>query len=73
MKFTIELEDENPLYELIDSMFVSMLVRELKSTQEFLDYEGRKHPDDVKTWKKNIKALKILIEYYGGNDGFKSN
>jgi hypothetical protein len=66
MKFTIELEDENPLYELMDSMFASMLVRELKNTQEFLDNDGWKHPDDVETWKKNVKALKVLVEYYGG-------
>ena len=66
MKFTIELEDENPLYELMDNMFASMLARELKDTQEFLDNDGWKHPDDVKTWKKNVKALKVLVEYYGG-------
>ncbi len=73
MKFTIELEDENPLYELMDSIFVSMLNRELKSTQEFLDNDGWKHPDDVKVWKKNIKALKVLIKYYGGDNGADSN
>lgn len=67
MKFTIELEDENPLYELMDSMFVSMLERELKSTKEFLNYDGWKHPDDVKTWKKQVKALKYLLTIYGGN------
>ena len=66
MKFTIELEDENPLYEFMDNMFVSMLNRELKNTQEFLDNDGWMHPDDVKTWKKNVKALKVLVEYYGG-------
>ena len=68
MKFTIELEDENPLYELIDSMFVSMLKRELINTQEFLDNDGWKHPDDVKAWKKKVKALKVLVEYYGGSN-----
>lgn len=73
MKFTIELEDENPLYELMDSMFVSMLERELKSTQEFLNYDGWKHPDDVKTWKKQVKALKYLLTIYGGNYGFENN
>ena len=66
MKFTIELEDENPLYEFMDNMFVSMLNRELKNTQEFLDNDGWMHPDDVKTWKKNVKALKVLLKYYGG-------
>ena len=73
MKFTVELEDESPLYELMDSMFVSMLERELKSTQEFLNYDGWKHPDDVKTWKKQIKALKYLLTIYGGNYGFENN
>ena len=73
MKFTIELEDENPLYEFMDNMFVSMLNRELKSTQEFLDNDGWKHPDDVKAWKKNLKALKVLIKYYGGDNGADSN
>lgn len=68
MKFTIELEDENPLYELMDSMFVSMLVSKLKSTQEDLNYDGWKHPEDIKTWKKEIKALKYLLTIYGGND-----
>jgi hypothetical protein len=67
MKFTIELEDESPLYELMDSMFVSMLERELKTTQEFLNYDGWKHPDDVKTWKTQVKALKYLLIIYGGN------
>jgi hypothetical protein len=73
MKFTVELEDESPLYELMDSMFVSMLERELKSTQEFLNYDGWKHPDDVKTWKKQVKALKYLLTIYGGNYGFENN
>lgn len=73
MKFTIELEDESPLYEFMDSMFVSMLERELKITQEFLNYDGWKHPDDVKTWKKQVKALKYLLTIYGDNDGIDSN
>ncbi len=54
---------------MLDDLFIGMLNRELKSTQEFLNNDGWKHPDDVKDWKNNIKALKILIKYYGGNDG----
>jgi hypothetical protein len=41
--------------------------------QESLDFDGLKHPDDVKEWKKNIKALKVLIKYYGDNYGINSN
>jgi hypothetical protein len=73
VKFNIQIEDEDVLCDLIDDMFVSLLNRELKSTQEFLDNDGWKHPDDVKVWKKNIKALKVLIKYYGGDNGADSN
>jgi hypothetical protein len=66
MKFNIQIEDEDVLLDLMDDIFLSMLNRELKDTQEFLDNDGWKHPDDVKTWKKNVKALKVLVEYYGG-------
>jgi hypothetical protein len=66
MKFNIQIEDEDVLHDLMDDIFLSMLNRELKNTQEFLDDDGWKHPDDVKTWKKNVKALKVLGEYYGG-------
>jgi hypothetical protein len=66
MKFNIQIEDEDVLLDLMDDIFLSMLNRELKDTQEFLDNDGWKHPDDVKTWKKNVKALKILVDYYGG-------
>jgi hypothetical protein len=66
MKFNIQIEDEDVLHDLMDDIFLSMLNRELKDTQEFLDNDGWKHPDDVKTWKKNVKALKVLVEYYGG-------
>ncbi len=55
MKFNIQIEDEDVLCDLIDDMFVSLLNRELKSTQEFLDNDGWKHPDDVKVWKKISK------------------
>jgi hypothetical protein len=61
------------LCDLINDMFVSLLNRELKSTQEILDGDGWKHPDDVKTWKKQVKALKYLLTIYGGNYGFENN
>jgi hypothetical protein len=72
VKFNIQIEDESVLYEVLDDLFIGMLNRELKSTQEFLNNDGWKHPDDVKDWKKNIKALKVLVKYYGGNYGTNS-
>jgi hypothetical protein len=73
MKFNIQLDDESVLYEVLDDLFIGMLKRELRSMQESLDFDGWKHPDDVKEWKKNIKALKVLIKYYGDNYGINSN
>jgi hypothetical protein len=73
MKFNIQLEDESLLYEVLDDLFIGMLNRELRSMKESLDFDGWKHPDDVKEWKKNIKALKVLIEYYGDNYEINSN
>lgn len=73
MKFNIQLEDESLLYEVLDDLFIGMLNRELRSMQESLDFDGWKHPNDVKEWKKNIKALKVLIKYYGDNYGINSN
>ena len=67
MKFNIQIEDDSVLYEVLDDLFIGMLERELESTQGSLNFDFPKHPDDVKTWKKNIKALKVLIKYYGGN------
>jgi hypothetical protein len=72
MKFNIQLEDESVLYEVLDDLFIGMLKRELRSMQESLDFDEWKHPDDVKAWKKNLKALKVLVEYYGGNYGTNS-
>jgi hypothetical protein len=72
MKFNIQLEDESVLYEVLDDLFIGMLNRELRSMRESLDFDGLKHPDDVKEWKKNIKALKVLVEYYGDNYGTNS-
>jgi hypothetical protein len=69
VKFNIQIEDESVLYEVLDDLFIGMLKRELRSMQESLDLDEWMHPDDVKEWKKNIKALKVLIEYYGDNYG----
>lgn len=65
MKISFEFDDDNAVYEVIDSVFVSLLKRELNSNQWFLDNDGWKHPDDVKRWKKNIKCIKYLLEDYG--------
>ena len=68
MKISFEFDDNDAIYEVMDAAFLGMLKRELKSTLEFLNGDGWKHPEDVKTWKKQVKALKYLITIYGGYD-----
>jgi hypothetical protein len=65
MKFNIELDDNELMYNLLDGVFVALLRNELKNSEEFLQ-SVQQHPDDVKQYKKNIKACKVLLEYYGG-------
>ena len=66
MKVSFEFEDENPIYELMDMTFVAYMKREVANTKWFLTNDGYKHPNDIKMWKKNVKALELLIRYYGG-------
>jgi hypothetical protein len=65
MKFNIELDDNELMYNVLDGVFVALLRNELKNSEEFLQ-SVQQHPDDVKQYKKNIKACKVLLEYYGG-------
>ena len=67
MKIEFSIEDNQMLYDVLDGMFVSLLRNELKNSEEFLQ-TVQQHPDDVKQYKKNIKACKILLKYYGGLD-----
>jgi hypothetical protein len=65
MKIEFSVEDNQMLYDVLDGMFVSLLRNELKNSEEFLQ-TVQQHPDDVKQYKKNIKACKVLLKYYGG-------
>ena len=65
MKFNIELDDNELMYNVLDGVFVALLRNELKNSEEFLK-PVQQHPDDVKQYKKNIKACKVLLDYYGG-------
>ena len=64
MKISIEFDDENPIYELLDSTFLNYMKKELENTKYFLECEGYKHPDDIAQWEKNLEALNVLVEYY---------
>jgi hypothetical protein len=39
-----------------------------KDSKEFLANTGYIHPDDKKNYKRNVKACRVLLEYYTGKD-----
>ena len=65
MKFEFSIDDNELMYNVLDGVFVTLLRNELKNSEKFLQ-SVQQHPDDVKQYKKNIKACKVLLEYYGG-------
>ena len=67
MKIEFSIDANELMYDVLDGVFITLLKKELKSSKEFLG-SGQQHPDDVKQYKKNIKACKVLLEYYGGLD-----
>jgi hypothetical protein len=68
MKIEFDLDDHNLLYDIADGIFVAMLKRQLKDSKEFLISEHYRHPTDIEVAKDNIKACKVLLDYYGKND-----
>lgn len=64
MKLVFDTDDNELVLDLMANIFVGLLRQELKDSQEALP--KFKHPDDVKMYKRNIKACKQLLDYYGG-------
>jgi hypothetical protein len=67
MKIEFSIEDNELMYDVLDGVFITLLKKELKDSKEFLG-SGHQHPEDVKQYKKNIKACEVLLKYYGGLD-----
>jgi len=63
MRISINIDDNEPIYTIIDSIVLGYLKHSLDLvTDKFVST----HPDDVKQDKKVSKALHVLIDYYGG-------
>ena len=63
MKINIEIDDNDPMYTVLDSV----VVRYLKQSLDLIENKYvSTHPDDIKQDKQVKKALKVLIDYYGG-------
>jgi len=63
MKINIDLDDNSPLYDVLDSVVLGYLKNSLDLVEN--KYVST-HPDDVKQDKQVKKALLVLIDYYGG-------
>jgi len=62
MKIAIEIDDDNVISDALDSIVLS----HLKNSKQIIRLNKSVHPDDIKQDKNIIKALDVLIEYYGG-------
>ena len=63
MNITIDLDDNSPLYDVLDSVVLGYLKHSLDLvTDKFVST----HPDDVAQDAKVSEALRVLIDYYGG-------
>ena len=63
MRISINIDDNEPIYTIIDSIVLGYLKHSLDLvTDKFVST----HPDDVKQDKKVSKTLHVLIDYYGG-------
>ena len=62
MKVTFELDNNDVISEALDAVVLS----QLKNSRETIILINSVHPDDIKQDKKLLKALNLLIEYYGG-------
>jgi len=63
MRISINIDDNEPIYTIIDSIVLGYLKHSLDLvTDKFVST----HPDDIKQDKQVKKALLVLIDYYGG-------
>lgn len=62
MKIAIEIDDDSVISDALDYVVLS----HLKNSKQIIRLNESTHPDDIKQDKKIIKALNVLIEYYGG-------
>ena len=62
MKIAIEIDDNNIIADVLDTMVLSHLKT---CKQNIIDWQST-NKEDIKHDKKVVKALNVIIEYYGG-------
>ena len=59
--------DDNLFYDLKDKFMIKFLQDDLKTIE--LSQQWQWHKDDKKMDKKLMKAYKLILEYYGVDNG----
>jgi hypothetical protein len=62
MKIELNTEDVGTVGDYLDAMVVARLKSEKKMIE---GWDGWLHKDDLKVNKKVLKAINVLLEYYG--------
>jgi TRAP-type C4-dicarboxylate transport system substrate-binding protein len=63
MNIKFNFDDESAVFEVLDEFFVTMLKKELQNSKDQLKMVAV-YPDDIEMYKRNIKACKVLLDYY---------
>jgi hypothetical protein len=66
MKIEFDIHDNNVLYDVMDGVFVALLKRQLKDSNEYLDMAY--HEEDIRANVALIKACKVLLDHYTGKN-----
>lgn len=67
MKISFEIDANNAMWDILDGLAVVLLKEIKKDAESTMSYPNC-HPDDYKASKKRIKAVNMLLDYYGVKD-----
>ena len=63
MKISLEFDDDNAVWELMDGLFLRMMQTNLKSDLEFISAGGH-HEDDIVAAEENVRCYRHLIKQF---------
>lgn len=66
MKLSFDIDAPDAFCDIIDGITVVLLKKIRKDAENMLENDyGYLHKDDAKDAKKRIKAVNVLLDYYG--------
>lgn len=66
MKISLEFDDDNAVWELMDGLFLRMMQTNLRSDLEFIETgkAGGHHEDDIAAAEENVRCYRHLIKQF---------